>query len=93
MVSQTQSLFFGHTHSMQKFLGQGSNLSQNSDNTGSLTHEVCHKGTTRCGFFSFEPHLRHMDIPRLGVKLELLAYVTATATPHLSCICNPHHSS
>ena len=28
---------FGHTHSMQKFLGQGLNLCHSSDNTGSLT--------------------------------------------------------
>ena len=36
-------------------------------------------------FFSFflGPHLRHMEVPRLGVKLELLlpAYTTATAKP------------
>ena len=28
----------GHTHSMQKFPGQGSNLSHSSDNVGSLTY-------------------------------------------------------
>ena len=38
------SFDFGHTHGMQKFLGQGLNLhhssnqSHSSDNTGSLTH-------------------------------------------------------
>ena len=33
--------------------------------------------------------------PRLGVELEqqLQAYATATATWHLSCICDLHHSS
>ena len=40
---------------------------------------------------------RHMEVPRLGVKLELqlLAYSTATATAmqDLSCVCNLHHSS
>ena len=36
-----------------------------------------------------------MEVPRLGVKLELqrLAYVTVTATPDLSHVCNLHHSS
>ena len=33
-------------------------------------------------FFCFlRPHLRHMDVPGLGVGLELPAYTTATATP------------
>ena len=34
-----------------------------------------------------------MDVPRLGVKLELqlLAYTTATVTPDLSHVCNLHH--
>jgi len=40
--------------------------------------------------------LRHIEIPRLGVEseleLQLLAYITAIATPDLSCICNLHHS-
>ena len=36
-----------------------------------------------------------MDIPRLGVQLELwlLAYATATAVLDPSCICDLHHSS
>ena len=36
-----------------------------------------------------------MEVPRLGVQLELLllAYARATATPDLSLICNLHHSS
>ena len=40
-------------------------------------------------------HLRHMEIPRLGVKMELQlpAYTTAIAKRNLSCICDPHHSS
>ena len=39
--------------------------------------------------------LWHMEVPRLGVKLELLlqAYITATATWDPSCIYNLHHSS
>ena len=40
-------------------------------------------------------HLQHMEVPRLGVELELQlpAYTIATATPALSHICNLHHSS
>ena len=37
------------------------------------------------------PHPWHMEIPRLGIKLEMLA--TATATPDLSWVCKQHHSS
>ena len=35
-----------------------------------------------------------MEVPRLGVELELqlLAYATATAMPDLSRICDLHHS-
>ena len=47
-------------------------------------------------FFDFlEPHLWHMEVPRLGVKSEawLLACNTGTAMPDLSCIWNLHHSS
>ena len=41
------------------------------------------------------PHLRHMEVPRLGVELELQlpAYTTATATWYLSHNCDLHHSS
>ena len=40
-------------------------------------------------------HPWHMEVPRLGVELELQlpAYVTATATPDLSLVCNLHYSS
>ena len=36
-----------------------------------------------------------MEVPRLWVKLELqmLAYTSASATPHLSHICDLHHCS
>ena len=36
-----------------------------------------------------------MEVPRLGVKLELqlLAYTTAIATWDLSCVCGLHYSS
>ena len=41
------------------------------------------------------PHLWHMDVPRLGVKLELQlpAYTTVTATPDLSPVFDLHSSS
>ena len=38
-------------------------------------------------------HLQHMEVPRLGVKLELQLPPTATAAPDPSCICNLHYSS
>ena len=40
-------------------------------------------------------HPWHLEIPRLGVKLELqlLAYATASATPDPSHICNLHQGS
>ena len=41
------------------------------------------------------PHLQHMEVPGLGVELELqlLAYATASATPEPSRVCDLHHSS
>ena len=46
-------------------------------------------------FFFLGPPLRHMEVPRLGVEseLQLPATATATATPDLSHVCDPHHSS
>ena len=46
-------------------------------------------------FWILGPHLRHMEVPRLGVELELSlpAYTTATAKPDLSPVCDLHHSS
>ena len=45
-------------------------------------------------FFFLGPHPRHMEIPRLGVKLELqlLVCVIATAVRDPSHICDLHHS-
>ena len=36
-----------------------------------------------------------MEVPGLGVKLQLQLpiYTTATSTPDMSCVCNLHHSS
>ena len=37
--------------------------------------------------------MKHMEGPKLGVKLELAAYTIAIATQDLSHICDLHHSS
>ena len=45
-------------------------------------------------FLFLGPHLQYMEVPRLGVKLELqlLAYTTATATLDLTCSSDLHCS-
>ena len=42
--------------------------------------------------FWLGPHPRHMEIPKVGVDLELQlpAYPTATAMLDPSCVCDPH---
>ena len=46
-------------------------------------------------FFIFRTAPVAMEVPRLGVELELqlLAYITATAMPGLSHVCDLNHSS
>ena len=44
-------------------------------------------------FLSFGLHPWQMEIPRLGVKLDLQLPATAIATLDLSCIYDLHHSS
>ena len=46
-------------------------------------------------FFFLGPYLQHMEVPRLGVEWEpqLLAYITGTTMPDLSCVCILHRSS
>ena len=47
-------------------------------------------------FFCFlDLHPQHMEVPRLGVELELqlLAYAITTATPDLSRVCILHQGS
>ena len=48
-----------------------------------------------CLFCSLGLHLWHVEVPRLGVKLELHlpAYATATAVWDLSCVCDLYYSS
>ena len=45
-------------------------------------------------FFFLRRHLWHMEVPRLGVELELplLTYTTAAETLDPSCICDLHCS-
>ena len=46
-------------------------------------------------FFVFlRPHLQHMEVPRLGIQLELElpVYARATATWDPNCVCDLHHS-
>ena len=44
--------------------------------------------------FYLQPHLQHVQVPRLGVEAELHlpAYATGTATLGPSCICDLHCS-
>ena len=48
-----------------------------------------------CLFDFLRPHPQHMEVPRLGVQLELSppAYTRATATQDPSRVCDLHHSS
>ena len=45
-------------------------------------------------FFFLGPHLRHMEVPRLGIESEvqLPAFTAATAMPDPSRLCQLHHS-
>ena len=54
-------------------------------------HDPGSSGLWHFFFFLF----RYMEVPRLGVelKLQLLAFATATATWDASCVCNLHYSS
>ena len=44
-------------------------------------------------FVFLGPHPLHMEVPSLGVKLELEAYATATAMPDSRHIYDLHYSS
>ena len=66
---------------------------QNGKETVAL--RPCSLQLSSLSLFFLGLHLWHMEVPGLGVKseLQLLAYITATAMPDLSCICDLHHSS
>ena len=57
------------------------------------THPI-HQGNF-IHFVFLGPHPQHMEVPRLGVQLELqlLAHTTATAMWDPSRVCELHHSS
>ena len=46
-------------------------------------------------FCLFRATVRHMEVLKLGGKLELelRTYTIATAMPDPSCVCNPHHTT
>ena len=44
-------------------------------------------------YFFLGPHLWHMEVPRLGIKLDMQLPASATASWDLSHICDLHHSS
>ena len=68
-----------------------------------MLNHPCELGKNHIWFFVFfcfvfvflGLHTWHMEVPRLGVELELLplAYARATAMRDLSHVCDLHHSS
>ena len=76
-------------------------LSLVAEECGSFLHEKQHgtgvEGEALVFFFCLflGPHLPHLEVPRLGVELELQlpAYTTATATREPRRICDLPHSS
>ena len=93
--------FFCPCCSMQKFPGWGLNHAMAVTTPDPSSTEP--PGNSNRGFLVFcffvcvflGPHLWHMEVPRLGIKLELqlLAYTTAIATQDPSRVCDLHHSS
>ena len=41
------------------------------------------------------PHLKHLEVPRLGIESELqpVAYAIVTAIQALNCLCDLHHNT
>uniref|UniRef100_A0A8D1LJK6 Interleukin-3 receptor subunit alpha n=1 Tax=Sus scrofa TaxID=9823 RepID=A0A8D1LJK6_PIG len=70
---------------LARFLVNGSTSSGSRIPCSELTSQLSPMG----------PHPQPMDVPRLGVEsgLQLPAHPTATATRHLSVLCNLHRSS
>ena len=89
-------LFFGgHQVTTYMYLGKNRYWLQAAAANRALTIAQPNKGCFLGFCFFLRPHLQHMDVPRLGVKSEqqLQAYIIATATQDLSCLCDRHHSS
>ena len=60
-----------------------------------MYHSFCFGFCFLFFWFILGLHLRHMEVPRLGVEseLHLRAYARATATQDPSHVCSLHHSS
>ena len=57
-------------------------------------NSLAHQGTASVCFLSFLGlHPWYMEVPSLGIQVELLASITTIATATWSHICNLHHSS
>ena len=71
----------------------GSRLGKLSEVSEGTPHVRCPSFLTTPLYCLSKATLRQMEIPRLGVESELLAYATATAMPDLSHVCNLQHRS
>ena len=62
---------------------------------GKINDKFNQEGNLFCLFVLPFRATTYMEVPRLGVQLELqlLAFATAIATPDLSRVCNIHHNS
>ena len=82
--------FFGLSLSLVKTQDLGSSLPLSPPNS------LFSSSSSSFFYFVFlGSYLWHMEVPRLGVELELrlLATATATAMQDPSCVCDLHHSS
>ena len=74
-----------------------SDLSHSRDNVGSFNYWATRELQSKLNFFFvfLGLHLQHMEVPSLGVELELYlpACTTATAMQDPSRVCDLHHSS
>ena len=81
--------FLLHPHHSILIPGQASNQREpQRNNTGYLSH--C--ATRFFFFFFFKQYLWNMEVPSLGVEVELQLPAYTTATPDPSLICNLCHS-
>ena len=85
LISRTQGLCFIHLSTFS---------SQQSAWHIVGTQQIFVKQSFNFFFYFLGLHPQHMEVPRLGVQLELqlLAYTTATATSDPSRVWDPHHS-
>ena len=69
------------------------NLNLQQERTRKICSKHWSKGSFLFFFFFLGPHLEHMEVPRLGVELELQLPAAATATLDPTCICSLYYSS